>query len=521
MFHPARYAQRVSTSGSRTFPLQLWAPVHPAAQAHEATAAGPPRLPGGARDAALAAALAACNAAWGNPVEDEVARWLDGAEVVVTGQQPGLMGGPLLTLIKACAVAAEVHRRRAAGRDAVGFVWLATNDDDLPEMGWGRVAVGEEVRLARESHWRRGDATAGHVQLGGATAELLAELEERNTGERAREALALAGRCYQPGVTLSEATGRFLSHLLRGLGVVLVDALDPAVALAARDTTVRTLERLPEAWRALEVGEQAMRAQGWPVPLTVSPARLPIFRLHHGRRERLASRGGACPAALLREVESHPQHFSPNVWLRPLVQDAALHTSTALLGGAELAYHLQARALWELAGVARPEWRLRPHVTVVTAAERRLAGQLGVGPDDLLARRPPRRLLRGAAVQRHRAALARQVDGRFAALAAAAQRELPMLAADVQATAGKVAAALEWLQHRTALAQARSGEVELQRWRRLTAFLRPDGQPQERRLSVLAPLLRLGLEWPGQLAAALDPEAAGMSLMCWDEGGPW
>ncbi len=508
------------TPGSLSVPLQQWAAVHPAALAHPG-AAESPRAPAAGRDAALAAALVARNAAWGNPVEDEVGRWQAGAEVVVRGQQPGLLGGPLLTLIKACAVAAEVGRRRVAGREAVGFFWLANNDDDLPEMGWGRVAVGEEVMAVREADWRRGAMTAGHVLLGAATAVMLDDIAERSAGERAREVVALARRCYRPGVTLGEATGSFLGHLLRGLGVVLVDALEPALAAAARDTLVGVLTRLPEAWHMLEAGGEAMRAQGWPVALRLSAARLPLFRLRDGRRERLASRQEACPPALLAEVERHPERFSPNVWLRPLVQDAALHTSTAVLGGAELAYHLQGRALWELVGVSRPDWQLRPHVTVVTAAERRLTAQLGVDPDDLLTSRPPRRRLRGGTVQRQQTTLARLLDGRFAALSGAARRELPMLAADVQATAAKVAAALQWLQHRTAVAQARRSEVEMQRWRRLTAFIRPDGQPQERRLSVLAPLLRLGLEWPGQLAAAVDPSDSGMHLMCWDEGGPW
>jgi hypothetical protein len=118
---------------STAAPLADWAPVHPAAAA---LVAGQLALPDGTgarlpRSAALAAALAEANRKWGNPVDAVLDRWLAGASVAVTGQQPGLLGGPLLTLVKACAVAAEVARRRAAGEDAVGFVWLATSDDDL------------------------------------------------------------------------------------------------------------------------------------------------------------------------------------------------------------------------------------------------------------------------------------------------------------------------------------------------------------------------------------------------------
>lgn len=517
----ARYALHVDVGPGVTVPLTRWEPVHPAAQDTFSVAGSAPNDAAPPRDPALAAALVSSNARWGNSVEAEVGRWLEGAEVVVAGQQPGLLGGPLLSLVKACAVAAEVRRRREAGRDAVGFFWLASNDDDLPEMGWARVAVGEELLEARETAWSAGDCTASHARLSAVTQQLLDTLAAQQTGERARESLALAASCYRPGARLAEASATFLGRLLRGLGVVLVDAAEPAVAQAAREPVVRLLERLPVAWQILEEGAQSMRARGWPVPLRLTPARLPLFRLGGSGRQRLAARGKKCPAALLREVEAFPARFSPNVWLRPLVQDAALHTSTALLGGAELAYHLQGLGLWELAGVPRPTWRLRPHLTVVTSADRRLIGQLRLDPEALLVPRPPSRLLGASRLRRRQAVLARQTAARLSDLATAAQRELPLLTADVQATAVKVAAAFAWLQHRTELAQVRGGELSVQRWRRLRAFLRPQGQPQERRLSVLAPLLRLGLEWPTQLAAALDPGEPNMQLLHWWDGGTW
>jgi hypothetical protein len=55
----------------------------------------------------------------------------------------------------------------------------------------------------------------------------------------------------------------------------------------------------------------------------------------------------------------------------------------------------------------------------------------------------------------------------------------------------------------------------------MRAFLRPEGKPQERHLSVLAPVLRLGIAWPAQLAASLDPTQPGMQLLYWEEGGAW
>ncbi len=504
-------------------PLADWVTLHPAALAvarDEVTHSGTPG-PRPPRSAALAAALATSNEAWGNPVAGELSRWLAGAEVVVTGQQPGLLGGPLLSLVKACAVAAEVRRRRAAGRDAVGFFWLATADDDLAEMGWARVAAGEEVLGVREAGWSRGSGLAAAAPLSEACATLLGALGDRAPSDHGRVALAHARECYAPGALLGDATARFLAPLVGGLGVVIVDACEVELARAGAPALLPVLERLPDAWDLLEAGGEGMRRHGWPVPLHLARGKVPVFRRVGGRRESIATRGGACPAPVVAELAVHPERFLPNAWLRPLLQDAALDTGTAVLGGAELAYHCQGQELWALAGLGRPAWRLRPHVTVVTAAERRLAAQLGLAPADLLHSRPPRRLLPGAGVRKKMRAITGSLDRQLAALDAQAGGELPALRADVEATRSRLLGGLQWLEARVETAATRTAEVEMARWRKLRAFLRPDGKPQERDLSVLAPLLRLGLEWPRQLADAIDPDHPGMHLLYWSEAGAW
>ena len=510
-------------AGATFAPLESWTAVHPAAAA---AARGEIDLPtvssqGMPRSPALAEALSVANRSWGNPVDVEISRWVAGAEVVVTGQQPGLLGGPMLTLVKAAAVAAEVRLLRSAGRDAVGFLWLATGDDDLPEMRWGRVVAGEEVLEVREPGWERGGQLGGRAPLSGACAVFLEELRGHLPGGNATAAIDLATSCYTPTKTLGEATAAFLARLLGGTGVIVVDALEPEVARAGAALVQRVLSELPACWEALEAGVQSFRARGWPVPLRIASHKLPVFRRQGDRRESVPTNRKNCPPVLLEEVSAHPERFLPNAWLRPLVQDAALGTSAAILGAAELAYHVQTAAVRPIAGIGRPRWALRPHVTVVTSAERRLARQLGVEPEHLLRLQPPVGTLPGKATRRRlerlRAGFAREIGG----LVEAASGELPALGGDVEATVRKVDAALGWLDGRVTAAATRDAEVELSRWRRLRAFLRPDGQPQERHLSVLAPLLRLGPEWFEQLTAVLGPTPLGMQLLFWEEGGPW
>lgn len=504
-------------------PLAEWTSLHPAALAWADRAILAP--PGGparpARSRALAAALAATNRRWGNPVDDDLEGWLAGTEVIVTGQQPGLVGGPLLTLVKACAVAAEVARRRAAGTPAVGFVWLATSDDDLPEMRWVRVPAGEEVLSVREEGWERGAALGGLAVVGGTVAGLLARLAAAHPGELSAPAIDLARDCFAPGTTLGEACGRFLGRLLSGLGVVLVDALEPELARAGREVVQRALAALPAVHGELAAQAHDFAARGWAAPIRVMPSRLPVFRREGVRRVPLPAREGHCPDDVLAAHAAAPEAFLPNVWLRPLVADEVLDTHTSILGGAELAYHLQARSGWDIVGVGRPSWRLRPHVTVLTSGERRLVRQLGLEPPDLLRASPPRSTLPGRSLERRLHALQARTETRLAALVEAARSELPGAAGDAEATAKRVQGSLAWLGERVHAAALRASETGAGRWRRLRAFVRPDGKPQERYLSALAPLLRLGLGWPAQLAGALDPCHPGMQLLGWEEGGPW
>jgi uncharacterized protein YllA (UPF0747 family) len=361
----------------------------------------------------------------------------------------------------------------------------------------------------------------GRVPLGSACELFLESLRSRLSGENALRALDLAARCYASGTLLGDATAAFLAHLLSGTGIVVVDALEPELARAAAGTTGRVLEDLPRCWDAFAEAAERFKARRWALPLRISPQKLPVFRRAGDRRESVATVARSCPPSILAEHSQHPERFVPNAWLRPLAADAALGTSVSILGGAELAYHIQTEGARGVAAVGRPEWRLRPHVTVVTSAERRLAGQLRVGPDEVLRHGVPLAALPGRATRRTVERLRAAVSQRMEEVSQAAHDELPGAVGDAEATARKLDAAVAWLEGRLAAAAARDAEVTMGRWRRVRAFLRPDGQPQERRLSVLAPLLRLGVEWPARLVEALDPTDPGMHLLFWGEGGLW
>ena len=131
-------------------------------------------------------------------------------------------------------------------------------------------------------------------------------------------------------------------------------------------------------------------------------------------------------------------------------------------------------------------------------------------------------MLPGRGVRRRLQRLQAGDERELAALLAIAREELPGLVGDVEATAKRMQGSLAWLGERLDSASLRAAETQGGRWRRLRAFLRPDGKPQERHLSALAPPAAAGRGVRGaSRAGAIDPEHPGMQVLGWEEGGPW
>jgi len=55
------------------------------------------------------------------------------ADVIVTGQQPGFLGGPLYTLFKIATCVAAAAARTSAGQPTIPMFWMGDDDDDLRE----------------------------------------------------------------------------------------------------------------------------------------------------------------------------------------------------------------------------------------------------------------------------------------------------------------------------------------------------------------------------------------------------
>ena len=107
-----------------------------------------------------------------------VQRLREGARTVVTGQQVGLFGGPLLTLLKAATAIRKAQVASEAGVPHVPVFWMATEDHDLHEVNQATLLGKASVETLRSSFPGHRQQPVGSLPLGEAIAPVVAHAEE-------------------------------------------------------------------------------------------------------------------------------------------------------------------------------------------------------------------------------------------------------------------------------------------------------------------------------------------------------
>jgi bacillithiol biosynthesis cysteine-adding enzyme BshC len=451
-----------------------------------------PALPGARRE--LAEALAMANRSYGNERADELARRLadPATRVVVTGQQPGLLGGPLYTFSKMVAAARWAAELEARGEPAVAVFWVATEDHDWGEVSAATVLTPDGPRSFDLGPDPEPLMPVGMRTLGPAVEGVLQSLAAAVPGERGADWVRMLGRWYRPDARFGEAFCRLMAHLLGPHCPLLLDAMLPALKTAQRPWLRRLVERRREVEEALERRDGEIRARGYDLQVTPQRGASPLFLLSRGERRRIEWRGadgyalrgredGGRAEDLLRIAEENPGVLSPGALARPALQDAVLGTTLQLLGPGELSYVAQAAAVYPVLEVEAPWVGLRPQTLVL---EPHLAGKLtevGVPLAALLGdRQRLDRTLADLEGGDFVTPVKRKVEEALEDLRAPALAADPNLERPLEKTREQILRALDLFTDKVTTAAARRNETRHRRVQLLRESCLPLGKLQER-----------------------------------------
>ena len=430
------------------------------------------------------------------------------AVAVVTGQQAGLFGGPLYTLLKAVSAIRLARRvEQDHGVPAVAVFWVDAEDHDLDEIRTCGVLDAdlrlETVSLAISA--ATPGASAATVRLGDEITAVVDGLAATlPQTDFTPDLMADLRRAYASGRGLVEAFSVWLECLLGDLGLVVFDASDPAAKpLAAElfEREIRTAGTTTSLARA--AGEQLSDA-GFHAQVQPPPDAVALFFLDGARRairqdgDRLRV-GDALvdETELLRRLGANDACLGPNVLLRPIVQDRLFPTVCYVAGPNELAYLAQLKQVYAHFAVPMPLVAPRLSATLVDAAVIKFLRRHDIAMETLQPRDESalNRLLGSQlpeTVDQAMRAAEDAVRDRMQSLKTAVVDLDPTLSGAAESTQGRMERDLRNLQNKVIQAAKRRDQTLRRQFARAQGQIFPQGAPQERAVGMVYFLNRYG-----------------------------
>ena len=456
------------------------------------------------------------------PEAREAARLLadPGTVAVVTGQQAGLFGGPLFTLLKALTA---IKLAEQVGRDhgvaAVAVFWVDAEDHDWDEVRSCTVLdealAPHTVGLAPRAGGQPG--AVGNVLVDDSMLAVLSELEQRLPPTDFRP-LLLEGlrRAYAPGTRMADAFGRWMEEVLGHRGLVVYDASDVAAKALVGPVFTRELSTPGQTGRLAALAGSALTACGYHAQVQPQDEGLSLF--HLGDDGRLAIRhheGGLFVGerrydapALIDEARAHPASFSPNVLLRPIVQDSLFPTVCYVAGPNELAYLGQLRGVYEHFGVPMPLMYQRATATIVDSAAIRFFTKYllpleALQPQDEAALNALLRAELSPAVEASLTEASRVIEEQMLRVVAVLPTLDPTLEGAARSTLGRMQHEIQTLHGKVIQAAKRRDETLRRQFLRTRALTFPHGHAQERAVGFVSFLNQYGPSLVERLDAEL------------------
>jgi len=456
---------------------------------------------------------------------ENISAFANGALALVTGQQVGLFGGPAFSLYKALSAIKLTEEARRLGLNCVPVFWLATEDHDLEEVNNSRL-LSAENQLERVSTTSRAveDAPVASVRFSDEISQVVERTQEL-LGES--EATALLRECYRPGESFGSAFAKLFARLFADFGVILLDGSDPALDQIAAPLYREVIERAPELNRVLLERDQQLQSAGYHQQVRITDSSTPLFLMNEGSRIPLHLSGPGKFVAGKRELSSKelhdiagssPQSFSPNVLLRPLVQDYLLPTLSYVGGSSEVAYFAQVGALYEaLLGRVTPTLP-RFSATLIEVKPQAVLEHYKLSFSDLL--RGPEALretigsrLLDQSLQNSFEHASVAVERSMQTIQDALARLDQTLVESAVNAKSKMMHQLESLRSRAARAELRQSEVIERKTRLLSNVLYPDKTLQEREIAGISLIARHGRELLSALLGQIHPDCVDHQLI--------
>lgn len=309
----------------------------------------------------------------------------NGALAIVTGQQLGIYGGPLYTMLKIVSVIHLAEQlEQEHGRPVIPFFWLADEDHDYEEVRGLNILADNEVKnFALPSRGNHLPAVA-EMSLPEQLQELRSHLRDSlYDTDFSDELWELLDQSFQKGNTFVKSFGLFVSKLFSKHGLVLAGSNHPKVKKATGTYLKQSIAEADAIRKYLEEQSHKLDDQ-FHQQVTLYDSNL-FYLDEEAGRTKISRNGDVWQTdaggewsnqELIQEIEEQPEKFSPNVFLRPVLQDGLLPTLGYIAGPGETAYYGQMKKFYSCFDLDMPVIFPRLSATMIEPAIDRIMNEL-------------------------------------------------------------------------------------------------------------------------------------------------
>jgi len=438
---------------------------------------------------------------------------------VVTGQQLGLFGGPLYTLLKSLTAIQLAERMETLStQPVVPIFWLEGEDHDFEEVASTGLLTGSGLQTVTytPSNDSATETAIGRLTLSEEVVSAIDELQEILPPTDFRDDLLDVVRsAYAPGRSMLEAFVTLVDHILGPGKILFVSPDDSGLKEMAAPLFDRELTDFASSSERL-LSSSAKLEESFHVQVKTDPTNLFL----HGDERRTAldavengfeTRDGQAFSlqALQSLLEESPGSFSPNVVMRPLMQDFVLPTAAYVAGPGEVAYFAQFKSLYDWAGIEMPIVYPRASCTLLEKRISKIVDRDELNIPDF--EEQFEKVFRSVVLDAMETDLAEEFKSASAGLHQAINTIKPVIES-VDRSLVRSADALratfmkEWsrLQDRVLKAEKQQHETLKLQLEKVSTNLFPSGIPQERFVSPLYFLNKYGPDFGMQLAELIE-----------------
>lgn len=367
-----------------------------------------------------------------------------GTVVVLTSLPPSLFGGPLCLLLRCMTAAKLAAELNQSGVPSVPLAWVQA-ENGPKGSAYSIGFLDADSRLTRLS---LDELAEDWVE------QLLRKILQLAPPGLDLEAVETLRTLHAQGMSVEAASAAFLTRLVDGWGLVLLDPRKP--------------------------GYQALAAEVLGT-LRQDAARASAVLREHSRRLEEAGYGAAS-----RDLEES----AVNTWL---VQNSVLPVAAAVAGNPDIRPFSLAMPLFRELNKAPPLFWPRISATLLDARNRKIFEKYKLALEDLLAGKQA--ILYKTRLEETEREGAMRLEGLIAGIEAGIQKVAALapedgLQAELKSSRGKILYQMGKLKERFASASKLRREAALRHFERACNTLMPESRPQECELAVLHFLLR-------------------------------